>query len=345
MSTKMSEKKILVQDGIRLDYLDIDKEDMSRLDRFNPENIQSIDENDKKNTIAMVFRADMKINQALLDDFVSLEYLGLVSTGKDNINLPDENRFQFVHASGFNSTSVAEYTYEALLLLFNQYPKMIEKKIQIIGYGNIGSRLAAMLSNARLDYSAYDPFVIEESKIDENADIVTFHVPLTTDGKHPTYGMINENADFFRKKNPWIIQTSRGKIWDRSFYESYATEAKIWTQDVYYKEPPPEDYKENAFISTPHIAGYSFEGKTSGTKYVLETILKKKLQYKKTFRGRFRMIDHISDCFKSSKEFIYLRNNFVPRKEYKNFSESERIEYERHFHRQPKEMVSFLWEN
>lgn len=343
---KKKEKIYLIQEGIHLDYFDLEKQDKKYIVRFNQNllNNKNFLSSYHEEVESLIFRADFPLNCQVLSLFPGLKSLGLVSTGKDNIFCSIPSNVQFYHAAGFNSRSVAQYTYESLLYLFSKHINLLEKKILIIGFGNIGKKLAAYLENSGLSYAVYDPFVLKDSLLANDAEIVTFHVPLTKDGKFPTFHMIHSEYTIFQKKNPWVIQTSRGKIWNLDFYKEYFSSGKIWSQDVYYYEPPPSNWINYASLSTPHIAGYSFEGKLCGTKYILENILQKKISFNSTFRGKFQDLHTISEKFKQKKLFTEIRTKFIPRKEWKNYSQEERKIFIRTFSNLPKELTSFLWE-
>ncbi len=292
----------------------------------------------------IIIKADFKLTLDWMSRFPHLEKIGLVSTGKDNIPFPLPDSIRFIHGEGFNARAVAEYTYEALLELYRVAPEMMGEKIGIIGYGRIGKILGSLLVRAGLRFDFYDPLTHPEKKEFYDAGIVSFHVPLTVSGNFPTMGMVKKDYFIFRDSNPYIIQTSRGKIWDPDFYLSYAQTGKIWCQDVYPVEPPDVSWIPFAEISTPHIAGYSMAGKTGGTEYVLRQFFGN-VERDEDSRGSYNPLPEISTSYRSRKNFTEFRDNFPPRKEWKDFSPAEKESFLSRYQKLPIHLTSVLWEN
>jgi len=109
-----------------------------------------------------------------------------------------------------------------------------------------------------------------------NADILTFHVPLNLDGIDRTYHLLNENNLREIKKGTVIINTSRGAVIDNSALLSELSKNDLkLILDVWENEPAVNnELLTNAKVATPHIAGYSFEGKVNGTKMIYNALCK-----------------------------------------------------------------------
>jgi erythronate-4-phosphate dehydrogenase len=105
-------------------------------------------------------------------------------------------------------------------------------------------------------------------EIQETADIITFHVPLTSEGPDKTYHLADEGFIKRLRKKPLLINTSRGPVIDTVAVKNALRAGKIsgFTADVWENEPNIDrQLMEMAEIATPHIAGYSVEGKANGT--------------------------------------------------------------------------------
>jgi len=158
-----------------------------------------------------------------------------------------------------------------------------KKTVGIIGCGNVGSRVKAKLQALQIPYLIYDPPLQESSNSNEfvdlatvqQADILTLHVPLTTTGRYPTDTMVN--AEFLRQlqDDVILINTARGQVLDEIAL-SYRLLAKPQTKvvlDVWRNEPHIQPLLlQQTALATPHIAGYSFDGKVRGTAMIYQAI-------------------------------------------------------------------------
>lgn len=201
--------------------------------------------------------------------------LASVSTGTDHVDLGllREHGVPFLNAPGVNALSVAQYVMAAIDVLHpHEHPVHSKLSVGIVGYGHTGKRVGMYLSTLGIRYHYFDPFIEQTehaSSLDEVllSDIVTFHVPLTTGGEHPTHMMVDES--YLNRINPHgkIINTSRGKIFSGSSYLKLCRNHPC-VMDVFPEEPPTEEYLEAATYATPHIAGYNFEARVGGTLHV-----------------------------------------------------------------------------
>jgi len=203
-----------------------------------------------------------------------------VSTGTDHADLKSlrDAGIHFIHAPGANSRSVVEYVLASLPLFYGDDLLLSGSlKFGIVGFGNIGSKLGRCLEKLNFSYSFYDPFVEgnRKSELDEvlASDVVTFHVPLTKDGEHPTYRMADSDSISKIPGNSLIINTSRGQIFSEESY-MYACSRCKSIMDVFPEEPPSEKMIQAADIVSPHIAGYNYSARAGGTSLVAENFMK-----------------------------------------------------------------------
>jgi erythronate-4-phosphate dehydrogenase len=145
-----------------------------------------------------------------------------------------------------------------------------------VGVGNVGSRVAVKARAAGMEVILNDPPLAAKTgeakyrPLDEifAADFVTMHVPLEKAGPHPTHHMAD--ASFFKRLGPGkgFINASRGGVHDTAALKAAIAKKGLLfcALDVWEKEPEIDlDLLAAVDIATPHIAGYSFEGKVNGT--------------------------------------------------------------------------------
>lgn len=226
---------------------------------------------------ALIVRSISKVNRELLEGS-AVGFVGTATIGVDHIDQDylSEKQIGFASAPGCNARSVVEYVVAALLELEDIRDfKLTGKSIGIIGVGNVGRRLKAQCEALGLRVLACDPPRQQQGEQglvspDEawQADIVSLHVPLIQDGSHSTHHL----ADATRLRNmvpgAVLINTSRGPVVDnaalsRVLDERYDLSVVL---DVWEGEPFVNiELASQVDIATPHIAGYSFDGKVRGT--------------------------------------------------------------------------------
>lgn len=232
-----------------------------------------------KNADILLVRSITKVNADLLEG-TSVRFVGTATIGYDHIDLDylNSKKITFASAPGSNANSVAEYVVSALLELEQNHGyKLHGKKIGIVGVGNVGSRVAKKVPALGLFPVLYDPPLAEKMnnyplfEHFENileCDIITFHVPLEKMGQYPTYHMADNHFFGKLKKGTVLINTSRGAVVETESLLN-AIEQEIISYsiiDVWENEPNINiDLLKKVTIGTPHIAGYSFDGKVNGT--------------------------------------------------------------------------------
>lgn len=235
---------------------------------------------------ALIIRTRTKCNRELLENS-HVRFIATATIGFDHIDTDfcKEAGITWTNAPGCNSSSVAQYLQSSLLLLKQLKNIDLGKMtIGIIGVGNVGSKVAQVANELGLKVLLNDlPREDHEGSIAfnslqtlaENCDILTFHTPLYKEGKYKTYHLAND--DFFHslKRHPIIINTSRGEVVDTSALLN-ALDAGLVTDaiiDVWENEPDINlSLLKKAFIGTPHIAGYSADGKANATRMSLNAL-------------------------------------------------------------------------
>lgn len=188
-------------------------------------------------------------------------------------------------APGCNAASVEQYVTASLLHLADKYQFDLSKKtIGIVGVGNVGGKVNAACKKLGMQVLLNDP-PREESEgstlftdigtIQREADIITFHTPLTKTGKYTTFHLADEQFFASAEKKPFIINAARGDITDNHALKKAIQHGQISgvVIDCWENEPGIDrELLRLADIATPHIAGYSADGKWTATKMSLENL-------------------------------------------------------------------------
>ena len=227
--------------------------------------------NDLKDIDALLVRSTVQVDQELCNNS-PIQFVGSATAGINHLDTKylNDQDIAWGHAPGCNAASVTHYVMAAIGELIQEGLFNVRQSVGIVGYGNIGKRLYQMLSALNIPVYAHDPFLTDPFLIEMDkilaCDLITIHVPYSTEGAHPTRELINiSHAKDLKDKI--LINTSRGGI----VSEALVIESQdlIYISDVWLNEPTPSPAViQKAFIATPHIAGYSIEGKLNGTSMI-----------------------------------------------------------------------------
>lgn len=239
----------------------------------------------------LLVRSITKVNKDLLSKANKLKFVGTATAGFDHIDTKalEEKGIAFSNAQGCNKISVGEYVLSSLLLLQQMFNLDFSKlTMAVIGAGCTGSEVIRRAKALGLNLLISDPPLKEEDspkysnyvnfKECLNADIISFHVPLIKDGSHPTYHMLNKELfeKYYKNGEKFIINASRGEVIDDlALNEALDKNPNLHLIKDVWEEEPSIKCKElikKAIITTPHIAGYSYEGKCRGTFMLYEKL-------------------------------------------------------------------------
>jgi len=227
---------------------------------------------------AIFTRTRTYCNEALLrESRVSL--IVTATIGYDHIDTAycEARGIRWVNAPGCNSSSVQQYITAALLTFAKEKKRnLADMTLGVIGVGNVGSKVAKAATALGMNVLLNDPPRAEKegdaafTSLDEllrQSDIVTCHTPLTKEAPYPTYHL--SSSDFFERMKPGAlyINSARGAVTDSAALKQ-AAQSKLsgYILDVWEGEPALDlELLKNSFIGTPHIAGYSSDGKANGT--------------------------------------------------------------------------------
>ena len=234
---------------------------------------------DVKDVDVLIVRSVTRVDEALLSGS-AVRFVGTATIGCDHIDLDylQSRGIAFASAPGSNANSVAEYVTAALLLSAQARQTTLEgATIAVVGVGNVGTRVVRKAEGLGMRCVLNDPprrrqtgdamFVTLPDAL-AKADYVTLHVPLLRGGPDRTEGMAR--AAFFSamRRGAVFLNTSRGAVVDEAALAAALDSGHVAQAvlDVWQGEPAIDPAMvRRAFLATPHIAGYSFDGKVAAT--------------------------------------------------------------------------------
>ena len=237
---------------------------------------------------AIVTRTRTICNEKLLAGS-SVKFIATATIGYDHIDTEycDSVGIRWTNAPGCNSKSVEQYIASTIMVLAERKGwNLNEKTIGVVGVGNVGSKVARICEIFGMKVLINDPpreraegsekFVSLET-IQNEADIIALHVPLNMKGEDATYHLGNENFLNALKKKPVLINSCRGEVTETAAVKSALKSGQIsaFVCDCWENEPDLDlELLSLTEIATPHIAGYSKDGKATGTLMSVQAISK-----------------------------------------------------------------------
>lgn len=232
---------------------------------------------------ALITRTRTQCNRQLLEGS-KVRFIGTATIGFDHIDTEycREAGITWSNCPGCNAGAVEQYLHSVLLLL--QQEKQVELKdacLGIVGVGHVGSHILSLAERLGMRILLNDPpradrgeegFVSLETLARE-CDIITFHTPLERNGEYRTFHLADRAFFHSLRKKPYIINTSRGEVVETEAILEALDKGLIGgaVLDVWENEPHINlELLDKVFIGTPHIAGYSADGKANATRMVLE---------------------------------------------------------------------------
>lgn len=238
-----------------------------------------------KDADALIVRTRTLCNAELLEGS-SVKFIATATIGFDHIDVDycREAGIVWTNCPGCNAGSVEQYVHASLLLLKHHKGLDLKKAVLgIVGVGHVGKRVQRMaealgmrvLLNDPPREDSGEPGFVSLQTIAEESDVITFHTPLNREGKYKTFHLAD--AGFFSglKRTPSIINSSRGEVVDASALLDALEEGKVKDAVIDTWEGEPDislELLRKVFIGTPHIAGYSADGKANATRMSLEAL-------------------------------------------------------------------------
>ena len=241
-----------------------------------------ISADDVRDADALIVRTRTRCDETLLKNS-KVQLVATATIGFDHIDTAYMERagIRWTNCPGCNAASVAQYLECSLLLLEREKGLTLrESTIGIVGCGHVGSKVKAVAERLGMRVLVCDPLLGDPSfvsldAIEREADVITFHVPLTREGEHATYHMADDASFHQLSRVPYIINTSRGEVVDNEALLSALNEGRVRDAviDVWEHEPQLNlELLQRVYIGTPHIAGYSADGKVNADNMVIDAL-------------------------------------------------------------------------
>ena len=245
---------------------------------FTPEMVKEAD--------VLIVRTRTRCDKMLLEGS-RVKLIATATIGFDHIDTAycREAGIRWVNAPGCNAASVAQYIESVLTLLkMARLEDLSRYTLGIVGVGNVGKKVAALATQLGMKVLLNDPPRAQQEggdgfvslqKIAEESDIISFHTPLNRGGEFNTFHLADES--FFRllKRRPIIINTGRGEVIKTEILKA-AMDRQLVSEvilDVWENEPNIDlELLGRVAIGTPHIAGYSADGKANATTMALNAV-------------------------------------------------------------------------
>ncbi len=241
---------------------------------------RSIDRESMKDADAIIIRTRTKCNEETLAG-TRVQMIASATIGMDHIDLPwcQAHGIDVQNAEGCNAGGVADYVFSALYGIASRRAIRLEDAtIGIVGVGNVGKKVEAMARSLGFKVLLNDPprelregpenFVSLEELLQQSS-VVTLHVPLDETTRQMA------GTEFFQLMKPGaiFINASRGEVVDEAALIHARPKLGALVLDTWCNEPTPNEHLiELCDIATPHIAGYSYQGKQNGTAQAVQAI-------------------------------------------------------------------------
>lgn len=223
----------------------------------------------------LIIRTRTRADKNLLDGS-QCKIVATATIGTDHIDREwcESAGIKVINAPGCNAPAVAQWVFAAIASIPDRPENPV---LGVVGAGHVGSIVVKWGKGMGMDVLVCDPPRAREEGADgfcdlttiaERADIITFHTPLTKDGEDATYHLAGEQFFNALKRKPYILNAARGPVTDTRAMLNALDNGKIAGVMIDCWEGEPEinrELLERAIVATPHIAGYSLEGKIRAT--------------------------------------------------------------------------------
>lgn len=231
----------------------------------------------------LLVRSVTRVDRELLEGS-RVRFVGTCTIGTDHLDLDyfEEAGIAWASAPGCNARGVVDYVLGSLLALAEgEGVELADLRYGVVGAGEVGGRLVEVLRGLGWNVRVCDPprqaqetgEFVGLDEILEECDVISLHTPLILEGEHATFHLLDQARLERLRPGAWLINASRGAVVDNAaLREQLAQRPDIQAVlDVWEGEPQVDvALAELCWIATPHIAGYSLDGKLRGTAQVYQ---------------------------------------------------------------------------
>ncbi|MGF6168967.1 erythronate-4-phosphate dehydrogenase [Pseudomonas moraviensis] len=244
---------------------------------------RSIDRATIEQADVLLVRSVTNVNRALLEGS-KVRFVGTCTIGTDHLDLDyfNEAGITWSSAPGCNARGVVDYVLGSLMTLAEiEGVDLSQRTYGVVGAGEVGGRLIKVLKGLGWNVKVCDPprqaadggEYVSLEQIIQQCDVISLHTPLTRSGDDATWHLFDQQRLRQLKQGAWLINAARGPVVDNAALREVLLEREDLQAvlDVWEKEPEVEvALAELCVLATPHIAGYSLDGKQRGTAQIYQ---------------------------------------------------------------------------
>ncbi|MFP3515055.1 4-phosphoerythronate dehydrogenase PdxB [Pseudomonas sp. SIMBA_077] len=233
----------------------------------------------------LLVRSVTNVDRNLLEGS-AVRFVGTCTIGTDHLAIDyfQQAGIQWSSAPGCNARGVVDYVLGSLLTLAEiEGVDLTQRTYGVIGAGEVGGRLVNVLKGLGFQVLVCDPVretaegegFVSLEQIIERCDVISLHTPLDKTGEHPTWHLFDQQRLNQLKQGAWLINASRGPVIDNNALREVLTQREDLQAvlDVWEAEPQVDvELAELCVLATPHIAGYSLDGKQRGTAQIYQAL-------------------------------------------------------------------------
>ncbi|UST67672.1 4-phosphoerythronate dehydrogenase PdxB [Pseudomonas moraviensis] len=243
---------------------------------------RSIDRATVEQADVLLVRSVTNVNRALLEGS-KVRFVGTCTIGTDHLDLDyfNEAGITWSSAPGCNARGVVDYVLGSLMTLAEiEGVDLSQRTYGVVGAGEVGGRFIKVLKGLGWNVMVCDPprqieggDYVSLEQIIQQCDVISLHTPLTRSGDDATWHLFDQQRLRQLKQGAWLINAARGPVVDNAALREVLLEREDLQAvlDVWEKEPEVDvALAELCVLATPHIAGYSLDGKQRGTAQIYQ---------------------------------------------------------------------------
>jgi erythronate-4-phosphate dehydrogenase len=246
---------------------------------------RSLDAASVKDADVLLVRSVTKVDRQLLEGS-TVRFVGTCTIGTDHLDLGyfAEAGIHCSSAPGCNARGVVDYVLGSLLTLAElDGVALPQRTYGVVGAGEVGGRLVRVLHGLGWRVLVCDPLrqateggdFVSLTTILEQCDVISLHTPLQRGGEHPTWHLLGEAQLAQLRPGAWLINASRGPVVDNVALRELLLDREDVhaVLDVWEGEPQVDlQLADLCTLATPHIAGYSLDGRQRGTAQIYQAL-------------------------------------------------------------------------